>query len=85
MPSPLHTSRYQIFRDLLIDARNQIGMTQVQLAEKLRKPQSFVSKFERGERRLDLTEFIEIADVLEIDVNKFLKTYRTLTTATHRH
>lgn len=84
MPSPLHTSKYQIFRDLLVDARKQIGMTQVQVAKKLRKPQSFVSKFERGERRLDLTEFIEIADALEIDVDKFLKTYRALTNVSKR-
>lgn len=84
MPSPLHTSKYQIFRDLLVDARKQIGMTQVQVAKKLRKPQSFVSKFERGERRLDLTEFIEIADALEIDVDKFLKTYRALTNISKR-
>lgn len=84
MPSTLHTSKYQIFRDLLVDARKQIGMTQVQVAKKLRKPQSFVSKFERGERRLDLTEFLEIADALEVDVDKFLKTYRALTNVPKR-
>ena len=55
-----------------------MGMTQVQVAELMQKPQSFVSKYERGERRLDFTEFVEIADALGINVTRFLKTYRTL-------
>lgn len=42
-------------------------MTQVHVAESLSKPQSFVSKYERGERRLDVVEFIAVAKVLGID------------------
>ncbi len=53
-------------------------MTQVQVADLMQKPQSFVSKYERGERRLDFTEFVEIADALGINVPMFLKKYRTL-------
>ncbi len=77
MPSPLHSHHYQVFRDLLIEARESAGMTQVQVAALLRKPQSFVSKYERGERRIDFTEFIEIATALEIDVHTFISTYRS--------
>lgn len=77
MPSPLHSPHYQVFRDLLIEARESAGMTQVQVAALLRKPQSFVSKYERGERRIDFTEFIEIAAALEIDVNAFINAYRS--------
>jgi transcriptional regulator with XRE-family HTH domain len=77
MPSPMHTSRYQIFRELLVEARETCGKTQVEVAKLLRKPQSFVSKYERGERRLDFTEFIEIAQVLGIDVNSFVDAYRS--------
>lgn len=84
MPNSLHAPRYTIFRDLLVEARKNVGMTQVQIAKKIRKHQSFVSKYERGERRLDFTEFVEIADVLGIDVQKFLKSYRTLSQATKR-
>ena len=43
-----------------------VGMTQSQLAARLGRPQSFVSKYERGERRLDVVEFLEVADALEI-------------------
>jgi len=42
-------------------------MTQTRLAEKLKRPQYFVSKYESGERRLDLIEFLEIAKSLQID------------------
>ena len=77
MPSPLHGYRYQIFRKLLIEARENSGLTQVQVAELLQKPQSFVSKYERGERRLDFTEFVEIAAALEIDVHAFIDEYQS--------
>lgn len=84
MSSSLHSSHYQIFRRLLIEARESAGLTQVQVAEALRKPQSFVSKYERGERRLDFTEFIEIAAILGIDVHAFIKAYRSSTNITKR-
>jgi transcriptional regulator with XRE-family HTH domain len=45
----------------------------MQLAERLKRPQSFVSKYENGERRLDLVEFLEIAKSLNIDAHKFIK------------
>ena len=52
---------------MLVEARRRAGLTQLALAKKLGRPQSFVSKFERGERRLDVIEFAEIAYVLGID------------------
>jgi transcriptional regulator with XRE-family HTH domain len=77
MPSSLHSGRYQIFRELLVDARETSGKTQVEVAKLLRKPQSFVSKYERGERRLDFSEFVEIAMALGIDVHSFLDSYQS--------
>jgi transcriptional regulator with XRE-family HTH domain len=50
----------------LISARRDANLTQIDLAKKLRRPQSFVSKYERGERRLDVVEFIEVAEALRI-------------------
>jgi transcriptional regulator with XRE-family HTH domain len=81
MPSSLHTPCYQIFRTLLVNARVASGMTQAQIAEKMGRPQSFISKCERGERRLDFPEFIEIADILNVDVAEFLNTYRAALTS----
>jgi transcriptional regulator with XRE-family HTH domain len=68
----VYTTRYDQFRNLLIDARKESGLTQVDLAKRLVRPQSFVSKFERGERRLDVIEFLDIADALGIDPHQFL-------------
>lgn len=76
MPNPLHRPQYEVFRKLLVSARETRGLTQVQVAERLGKPQSFVSKYERGERRLDFTEFMELADILSIDVTEFVEAYR---------
>jgi transcriptional regulator with XRE-family HTH domain len=59
---------------------NLIKVTQVQVAERWGKPQSFISKYERGERRLDLTEFIELADVLGIDAVDFINRYQSAIT-----
>jgi transcriptional regulator with XRE-family HTH domain len=54
-------------------ARHECGMTQKQLAMKLNKPQSFVSKFENGERRIDVIELMEIARALNSDYKKILQ------------
>ncbi len=61
---------------MLVEARKKAGLSQADLAEKLRRPQSFVSKFERGERRLDVIEFWAVAEALEVDQVKFLKRFR---------
>jgi transcriptional regulator with XRE-family HTH domain len=75
MPNPLHRREYEIFRILLVEAREDAGLTQAEVAERMSKPQSFVSKYERGERRLDFSEFIELAAILSIDVPKFVEHY----------
>jgi len=61
------TEEYERFRQMLIAARKERGLTQVDIAERLSKPQSFVSKYERGERRLDVVEFLEVARAIGID------------------
>jgi transcriptional regulator with XRE-family HTH domain len=53
--------------------RQAKGLTQAELSQKLSRPQSYVSKYERGERRLDVIEFLEVARTLEINVVRFLK------------
>jgi transcriptional regulator with XRE-family HTH domain len=70
------TPTYARFRELLIEAREDAGLTQSQLADRLNKPQSYVSKFERGERRLDVVEFLEVARAIKTDPFRLLKTPR---------
>lgn len=61
------SAMHEKLRATLIAARTEAGLTQRQLADRLGRPQSFVSKYERGERRLDIVELIEIAKALGID------------------
>jgi transcriptional regulator with XRE-family HTH domain len=76
MTSSVHDPRYKSFCRLIIDYRQRQGMTQMQLAEKLSRPQSFVSKYENGERRIDLIEFMEIAAALEMDPVEFIRDFQ---------
>ena len=57
---------YARLQEALIAARRGENLTQVEVAERLGKPQSFVSKYESGERRLDVIEFMEVCTVLNI-------------------
>ncbi len=67
MEKTIYSQQYQRLCDLLIEARKKAGLTQVEVAERLGKPQSFVAKYEGGERRLDVVEFIAVAKALELD------------------
>jgi transcriptional regulator with XRE-family HTH domain len=62
-------------REQFIQARKSACLTQVELADRLGRPQSFVSKYERGERRLDIIEFCEVCRALEIDPVRFLQRF----------
>ena len=67
------------FRELLVLARKTAALTQYELAVRLNRPQSFVSKYERGERRLDVLEFREVACALGVNPIQFLaKLYREM-------
>ena len=67
MSGAVFTPAYRTFLDCLIEARRAAGVTQVEVAARLGKPQSFVSKVERGERRLDVVEFTTWAQALGAD------------------
>jgi len=56
-----------------VEARKRRNLSQAALAQKLGRVQTFVSKYERGERRLDVVEFLEVAHALGIDAHKILR------------
>jgi transcriptional regulator with XRE-family HTH domain len=68
-------ANYSIFLQILIAQRLRVGITQVEVARVLGKPQSFVSKYERGERRLDFSEAISICEALSLDPRKLISEY----------
>jgi transcriptional regulator with XRE-family HTH domain len=59
----LHTKRYRAFLKLLRRAREEAGLTQDEVAKKLGRPQTWVSKCELGERRVDFVELENFAAV----------------------
>lgn len=67
MPRSVFTDAYTAFRDTLVAVRKDAGVTQVELAERLGKPQQFISKIENGDRRVDLVEFVAVCRALRID------------------
>jgi transcriptional regulator with XRE-family HTH domain len=72
MAKSLHTPEYEYFRSLLVTAREAAGLTQAQVSKKLGRPQSFVAKYEGGERRLDVLEFIQVCNALGVDPHAVL-------------
>ena len=69
------------FCELMVKARKAAGMTQRELADRLQKPQSFVAKFEGGERRIDVVEFLTICQAIGVDSAKLLNALKNATRA----
>jgi transcriptional regulator with XRE-family HTH domain len=75
VPKMLHTQADDIFRDLLKESRIAKNLTQAALASKLGLPQSYVSKYESGERRLDFVETVQVCESLGISIKDFAAAY----------
>ncbi|MEO8498827.1 MAG: helix-turn-helix transcriptional regulator [Planctomycetota bacterium] len=73
MTASIHTTRYRFLRDFLTEARKSQGLSQESLAEKLGRVQTFVSKYERGERRLDVVELLDVAEALQLDASDLIR------------
>lgn len=74
MPRSVFTGAYRELLSLLVETRKSAGVTQVELAERLSRPQPFISYFERGERRVDVVEFVAIARALKVDPSELFST-----------
>jgi transcriptional regulator with XRE-family HTH domain len=70
----IHSPGQIAFCELMIAARKKAGLTQQDVAKRLRKPQSFVAKYEGGERRIDVVEFIAISRAIGADPVRLLRT-----------
>ena len=67
------TDEYQAILERLVSTRKEAGVTQQELASRLNRHQSFVSKFERRERRLDVLEFITVCRALGVDAYSIMR------------
>jgi transcriptional regulator with XRE-family HTH domain len=66
------TALRQAFKELRLKAK----LTQIDVAHGLNKPQSYVSKYENGERKLDYVEVIELCDLFGVSISQLDKRYR---------
>lgn len=68
MRKSIHSPPYLLLRERLKVGRVRAGLTQIELSLKLRRPQSYVAKYEGGDRRLDVIELLDVCTILEIDL-----------------
>lgn len=75
MEKSIFTREYDLLRRMLRESREQSQLTQIELAERLRETQSFVSKCERGERRLDLVQLRAFCKAMGISLPVFVSEF----------
>jgi transcriptional regulator with XRE-family HTH domain len=73
VPKSIHTERHKKLCELLKVRRKAAGLTQTVVAERLGKPPSFVAKYEGGDRRLDVLEFLDVAAAIGFDPCRLLR------------
>lgn len=73
MNKSIHTKEYAYFVELLRNARKEVGLTQVEVAKKLKRPQSYISNVESGQQRVDVVELQKFAKLYKKDVIYFFK------------
>jgi transcriptional regulator with XRE-family HTH domain len=81
----VNTREYVELRQWLVHARKSANLTQQQLAAKLKRPQSFVAKYEIGERRLDLIEFLEVVRIIGVNPLEIIARLSTTVDRTSSH
>lgn len=72
MKKSVWQQKYKTLYSELRAIRNAAGLTQIQLAEKLNKPQSYVSKYESGDRNLDFIEVLDVCHACNTDPNTII-------------
>ena len=75
MATSIWNMQNQLLQQTLKELRIRASLTQLQLAEKFVKPQSYVSKYESGERRLDLIELKEIAENCDVTLSDLVNEF----------
>lgn len=84
MAKTIRSSGHEALRDALITARKKAGLTQAELAGRLKCHQSFVARVESGERRIDVVELVVLARSLDADAANLLAVTELATEADHR-
>lgn len=84
MPAPMQDARHQDIAALLVQLRKERGWLQQELAHRMRRTQTFVSKYETGLRRLDVLDLLDILRALDADPHEFVDQVMALPRRTKR-
>lgn len=84
MAASTHHEDYQLLLKLLKETRQEKAVAQTELAQRLGTTQAFISKVERGERRLDVVELVEIFEALGIAPEAWMKEFLQYRQAAHK-
>jgi transcriptional regulator with XRE-family HTH domain len=76
LPKSIYTDRHTKLRELLKMQRKAAGLTQTVVAKRLAKPPSYVAKYEGGDRRLDVLEYMDVAAAIGFDPCKIIRILR---------
>lgn len=72
--SSIYSPRYRELLKNLVTARKKTGLTQLEVAKKLKKPQSYISKIESGERKIEFTEVEDLSKIYSMPLSHFKTT-----------
>lgn len=73
MGRTIHTKEYAVFIERMKKARLESGLRQIDVAKKMKRPQSYISRVESGEYRLDILEVKRFAKIYGKSVDYFVK------------
>lgn len=73
MGRTIRTKEYAVFIERMIKARKEAGLRQIDVAKKMRRPQSYISRVESGEYRLDILEVKKFAKLYNKEIHYFVK------------
>lgn len=72
MPKTIHSQRHLRLAELLTEKRKAAGLTQAAVAQAMGRHQPFIANIENGDRRVDLVELIDLAEIVGFDVHALI-------------
>lgn len=78
MPDTIRSPRQERLVKRIAEARRQAGLTQTVVAKRLGRYQPFIANIETGQRRVDLIELIELADIIGLDLHDLIDDIRSV-------
>ena len=78
MSQTLRSPRHEALRALIVEKRKKAGLTQAEVAKRLKRYQSFIATVESGQRRIDVVEFLDFADAIGFDPRDAIKQLRAI-------